>query len=244
MKGIISASEIVLRVPDGYNWFILWIQISSEEGSDSTSSESESDIESSMESSETSSSESSSSVDQFQPGPAKKAKVLKPKKALAKLAKKKGDKKSEKSILKHVKEAEKVTSEKVGPEMEKELVRIEKNMTKWQKKGVEKEALQRFIGRIMRYSKQSDIFVSCDHAVFLNEMGLISLVEMDLTGTLNETGPVTPEQARVRSNRLLSLIIDQNVRERIQQTWDGMAWMDRSHMVSTFETGKFWGYGH
>ena len=74
--------------------------------------------------------------DQFQQGPAKKVKTValtKPKKALAKLARKKNDKKSDRSIREHVKMAEKVESEKVGPNMERELVRIEKKLDDWKK---------------------------------------------------------------------------------------------------------------
>ena len=63
-------------------------------------------------------------------------------------------------------------------------------------------------------------------------MGLISLLELDLVGTLNESGPITPEQARIKANRLLSLVIDSECRERIQQTWDGMAWIERSRALT------------
>ena len=179
-------------------------------------------------SSEETSEETSSSSDEFQQGPAKKPKVLKPKKALAKLARKKNDKKSKRSILEHVEKAKKVTSEVVGSDIEKELVRLEKKMAIWKKKKVEPQAMQRFVGRVMFSAKSLNIIVACDHAVFLKEMGLISLLELDLRGTLDESGPITPEVARMKSNRLLSLVIDSDARERIQQTWDGMAWMDRS----------------
>ena len=157
---------------------------------------------------------------------------MKPKKALAKLARKKGDKKSDKSMQEHIKMAEKIVSEKVGDEMEKELVRIEKKMKNWKKKEVEVEAMQRFVGRMMRFSKDLNIIVACDHAVYLREMGLISLLELDMVGTLNESGPITPEQARMKANQLLSLVIDSDWRERIQQTWDGMAWIDRSRALT------------
>ena len=149
------------------------------------------------------------------------------------MAKKKGDKKSEKSIIQHVEKAKKVTSAVVGSEIEKELVRIEKKMAIWKKKKVEPEAMQRFVGRIMFGAKSLNIIVSCDHAVYLKEMGLISLLELDLVGTLNDSGPVTPEVARMKSNRLLSLVLDSQCRDRIQQTWDGMAWIDRSMFAQT-----------
>ena len=158
---------------------------------------------------------------------------MKPKKALAKFAKKKGDKKSDKSMQKHIEMAEKIFSEKVGWEMEKELVRIEKKMETWKKKQVEVDAKQRFVGRIMRKAKELDIIVACDHGVYLKEMGLISLLELDLVGTLNETGPITPEEARVKANRLLSLVMDSDCRDRIQQTWDGMAWIDGSRISTS-----------
>ena len=158
----------------------------------------------------------------------KKQKILKPKKVLAKQAKKKGDKKSEKSLMDQMKEAEKITSAKVGPEMETELQRLEKKIAAWSKKGVEKDALQRFAGRVMKLIKELGIIVACDHAVFQKEVGLISLLEMDLVATLNESGPIDLEQARARANALFSLIVDSSVAERIERTWDGMAWRIRS----------------
>lgn len=174
-------------------------------------------------------SSSDSSSDSAQAGPVnKKAKVLKPKKELAKLAKKKGDKNSEKSLMEKMKKAEKVTSAKVGPEMEKELKRLEKKMAEWKEKGVETEALQRFVGRVMKQAKGLNVIVACDHAVFRQEVGLITILEMDLVGTLDESGPIDLETAKSRANHLFSLIIDSDVSNRIERTWDGMAWRIKS----------------
>ena len=149
---------------------------------------------------------------------------MKPKKALAKLARKKGDKKSERSILEHVKEAEKVVSEKVGNKIEKELVRIESRMTEWVEKGVELEAVQRFVGRIMKKTKELNIFVSCDHAVFTKEVGVVRLLEMDLVGTLNESGPVNFNKMQGRANELFHLAIDTAGAKRLERSWNGTAW--------------------
>lgn len=188
--------------------------------------------------SDSSTSTATSSSEEAAPGPSKRprvskkvkkaAKKAKPSKVLAKNAKKKNDKKCRRSILKHVKEAQKITSEKVGPKMEKECQRVEKNLDSWKKDGVEVDALQRYVGRIMKKVKELNVIVSCDHAVFLREAGLISLLEMDLVGTLDDTGPITPQLARMKANSLLELVIDSDSRNRIQQTWDGMAWKFRS----------------
>ena len=159
--------------------------------------------------------------------------MMKPKKALAKLARKRNDKKSDKSMQEHIEMAQQVVSEKVGMAMEKEVKSIEKKLEDWKRKKVEIEAIQRFVGRIMRKVKDLNIIVSCDHGVYLKEMGLISLLELDLVGTLNESGPITPEEARVKANRLLSLVIDSDCRDRIQQTWDGMAWIERSRVLTS-----------
>ena len=190
-----------------------------------------------------STSTATSSSDENSPGPAKRPRVskkvkkaiqkspkeVKPSKILAKTAKKKNDKKCKRSILKHVKEAQKVASEKC-PDMEKECKRVEKNLDSWKGKGVEVDALQRYVGRIMKKVKELNVIVVCDHAVFLKEVGLISLLEMDLVGTLNDTGPITPELAKMKANSLLELVVDTDCRNRIQQSWDGMAWRVRSEM--------------
>ena len=86
--------------------------------------------------------------------------MLKPNKILAKQARKKGDKKSEKSLMEQKKEAEKITSEKVGSEMESELQRLEKKIKIWKEKGVEKENIQRFAGRVMKLIKELNIIVA------------------------------------------------------------------------------------
>ena len=126
-------------------------------------------------SSDSSTSTATSSSDEAAPGPSKRprvtkkvkkaAKKAKPSKVLAKNAKKKNDKKCRRSILKHVKEAQKITSEKVGQKMEKECQRVEKNLDSWKKDGVEVDALQRYVGRIMKKVKELNVIVSCDHAV-------------------------------------------------------------------------------
>ena len=190
-----------------------------------------------------SSTSTASSSDHLAPGPSKKMKMVKkeddvkPSKMLAKNARKKNDKKCQRSILKHVEEARKVTSKKFGSQVEKELQRIEKLIETWKKGGLELDAIQRFVGRILKFVKDLDVIVACDHAVFRREMGLISLLEMDLVSTLNETGPITPEVARMKANKLLSLVLDSDCRNRIQQTWDGMAWKFRSELDMTATQG-------
>ena len=198
-----------------------------------------------------STSTATSSSEENSPGPSKRPRVskkvkkaikkspnkeVKPSKILAKTAKKKNDKKCKRSILKHVKEAQKVVSENC-PDMEKECKKVEKNLDSWKEKGVETEALQRYVGRIMKKVKELNVIVVCDHAVFLKEVGLISLLEMDLVGTLNDTGPITPELAKMKANSLLELVIDTDCRNRIQQSWDGMAWRIRSE-TDNVENGK------
>ena len=149
---------------------------------------------------------------------------MKPKKVLAKLARKKGDKKSERSILEHVKKAEEVVSEKVGMKMEKELQRIESRITEWVEKGVELEAVQRFVARIMKKVKDLNVYVACDHAIFVKEVGVVRLLEMDLVGTLNESGPVNFNKMQGRSNELFHLAIDTAGVKRLERSWNGTAW--------------------
>ena len=150
----------------------------------------------------------------------------KPAKKLAKQAKKKGDRKSNRSIMEHIKEAQKVTSDAVGPEMEKELGRIEAKMLAWEKKDVEKESLQRFAARILAFIKEQGIVCSVDHAIFQQEIGRIHLLEMDMVNTLDRTNDKTSlEAARGKANELLLKVFDSGANDRLERTLQGTTWL-------------------
>ena len=164
---------------------------------------------------------------------ARKAKKNRPAKKLAKQARKKGDKKSSRSILEHIQEAQKITSDAVGPEMEKELSRIESKLTAWDKKEVEPWALQRFVARILAFIKERGIVGSVDHAIFQQEMGRIHLLEMDMVDTLNKTNDKTSaEAARNRANELLLKVFDSGANERLERTLQGTTWFYGGNNVS------------
>ena len=209
------------------------IKVSSEEVQSSSSSSSSSEEESSS-SSETETSDTSMEV----PVPKKKVKkISKGKKAakkLAKQAKKKGDKKSSNSILEHVKEARKVTSDVVGNEVEEELTRIESKFVEWKKKGVESHVMQRFAARTLAYVKELKIVCSVDHAIFQQEIGRIHLLEMDMVDTLDRTNDKTDlERARNRANELLTKVFDSGANERLERSLQGTTWFYGQENVST-----------
>lgn len=148
-----------------------------------------------------------------------------PAKKLAKQARKKGDKKSSRSILKHVEEARKVDSEAIGDEMEKELSRMEKLMLEWEKKKVEPYALQRFAARILAFVKEQGIICAVDHAVFQQEIGRIHILEMDMVDTLDKTNDKTSlEAARERANQLLLTVFDSGANDRLERSLQGTTW--------------------
>ena len=158
-------------------------------------------------------------------------------KQLAKQAKKKGDKKSKRSILEHVKEAQKVTSDVVGEEIEVELSRIEAKLAEWKKKKVEPFAMQRFAARVLAGLKELKIICSVDHAIFQHEIGRIHLLEMDLVETLDKTNDKTSlEAARNRANELLTKVFDSGASERLERTLQGTTW--RYNGNSTLETAQ------
>ena len=179
------------------------------------------------------------------PTPSKKVKKNKKNsqvKKLAKQAKKKGDRKSGRSILKHVKEARKVTSDAVGEEMEKELTRMEKLMKEWEKKKVEPYALQRFAARVLAFVKEQGIICAVDHAVFQQEIGRIHILEMDMVDTLNKTNDKTTlEAARERANQLLLTVFDSAANERLERSLQGTTWFYGGNMDSTtnISQGKY-----
>ena len=144
---------------------------------------------------------------------------------MARNARKKNDKKSKKSILKHVKEAEKVSSEAIGKEMDDELERIEKKMEVWQKKNVEPHSMQRFAARILKFIKRTGVITSVDHAIFQHEMGRIHLLEMDMVGSLDRSGDKTNlELARSKANELLHKVFDSGASDRLERSLEGTTW--------------------
>ena len=180
----------------------------------------------------TSSDEFSTSSDEPTSTKAAKKK-LKPNQLLAKKAAKKNDKKSKRSILEHVEIAQQVTSEKVGSEMEKELQRLEKKIAVWKEKDVEIHSVQRFVARIMKKVTSLNIVVGCDHAIFVQEMGLVRLLEMDLSGTMDRYPEgVNLQVMRNRANELFHLTFDSNIDSRLEQTRNGTAWLMRDQTGS------------
>ena len=191
-----------------------------ESSSTASTASTESETSASMESE---SSESSAE----EPVPAKKVKgnKKKPAKELAKLARKKNDKKSKRSILKHVKEAEKVTSDAVGSEMDEELVRIEGKIDDWMARNVEQHAMQRFAARFLKFIKKTGVVGAVDHAVFLHEIGRIHLLEMDMVGSLDKTNDKTNlEMARAKANELLHKVFDSGASDRLERSLQGTTW--------------------
>ena len=150
----------------------------------------------------------------------------KPARKLAKLAAKRNDKKSDRSIREHIKEARKVTSDAVGPEMEKELQRMESKLESWDKKKVELHSMQRFAARLLSKFKEMGIVCAVDHAIFQQEIGRIHLLEMDMVGSLDKTNDKTSlEKARQRANELLHLVFDSGAKERLERTLQGTTWL-------------------
>ena len=118
-----------------------------------------------------------------------------------------------------------ITSDAVGPEMEKELRRLELKMEAWDKKEVERSSLQRFAARILAFIKERGIVSAVDHAIFEQEIGRIHLLEMDMVNTLNKTNDKTSmEAARNRANELLLKVFDSGANERLERTLQGTTW--------------------
>ena len=178
--------------------------------------------------------ESSSSED-CEPAPAKKAKKAKvspkkkmvkkataPQKKLAKKAAKKGDRKSDKTIMELANEAMKIHSEKVGQEMEKQLSTLENLFAKWKEEDVDEGDLQRFAARILKALKTLDILCAVDTAIFKKEIGRIRLLEMEISSMDSETG-LNRQELKDASTRLLSMVVDTE-NGRLDQTREGTAW--------------------
>ena len=181
--------------------------------------------ESSTESSScsSSSSSSSSSDEECRPAPMKKLKKTpkkSPQKKLAKNAAKKGDCKSEKTILELAEEAMRIESEAVGKEMEENLVKFQQLLIKWKENDVEEENIQRFAARFLGQLKTLDILCAVDTAIFKKEIGVIRLLEMDITSM---DSSMDRPRLNERSNQLLSMVVDTD-RNQLDQTREGTAW--------------------
>lgn len=190
-------------------------------------------------SSESSSDSTSSSSDEAGPAPAKKAKCPKPNVQLAKLAAKKGDDLSPSKAKAMKKKARKAESEKV-PDVEEELQKIEKLIKNWKKNGVEDHVVQRFVARIFRQLRILDFIPSVDHALFKKEIGYLRLVEMDMAGSLEVSGPTNLEKIKKTAGKLINQVVDGDLAERLQRTWEGNAWILRgeSQNEKSLEEGK------
>ena len=187
-----------------------------------------SDSESSSDSTSTSSETSSSSSEaECQPAPAKKVKKsqkkkMAPQKKLAKKAAKKGDRKSEKSILELANEAMRIESEKVGQEMETELIRLDGLLEDWKNKDVEEENVQRFAAKFLNKLKKFDILCSVDTAIFKNEIGRVRLLDMDIS-PINSQAALNRQELKDRSDSLLKLVVDAQG-NHLDQTREGTSW--------------------
>ena len=184
---------------------------------------------------------SSSGSDSDEPGPSKKAKcqdeekVKKsppPHKVLAKLAAKKGDNESTAQLKKNKKRAREIKSEK-APDMEEMTKEFEKCLQVWKKKGVEDHAVVRMVGRVLAQLKNLGFMVSVDHAVFKKEIGVIRLMEMDIEGTLNSSGPTNREEIKRRAGDLFDQVVDGDCANRLQRTWEGNAWILREDSINS-----------
>ena len=186
---------------------------------------------------------SSSSSDEEGPAPAKKAKCLKPNVELAKLAAKKGDEVTSKQAKKLKKRARRADSEKV-PNVEEELRRFEKLVEVWKKNEVEDHVIQRLVARMFRLLRKLNYIPCVDYALFKKEIGYLRLVEMDMAGTLDVSGPTNRDKIKATAGKLLEQVVDGELAERLQQTWEGNAWILRSKSSNesqndTSKKGKF-----
>ena len=195
--------------------------------------EGESSAESSSDSSSGSSNSSTSSTssDECRPSPAKKVKKTKvkksaPHKKLAKKAAKKGDCKSEKTILELAEQAMRIESEAVGKEMEKELIRIGKLFAKWKENDVEEENIQLFAAKVLNELKKLDILCAVDTAIFKNEIGRVRLLGMEVEPMDSQKG-FNRLELKNRAESLLEKVIDTE-NARLDQTKEGTAWNVRS----------------
>ena len=210
----------------------------------STETSSTDTLETDSVTSETMESESSEeSVEDPTPTPSKRLKSDKkkgknnPAKKLAKNARKKNDKKSKRSILEHIEEAQKIHSDVIGPEMDRELERVEKKLATWKSKDVEMHSLQRFVARILKKIKDLGIVASVDHAVFQKEMGRIHLLEMDIVDSANGSEDRTDrEAARNKADELLHKAFDSGAPEKLQRTLQGTTWLYGQQNASSDST--------
>ena len=190
-----------------------------------------------------SSSSSSASSDEAMPAPSKKAKCLKPHQQLAKKAAKKGDDESPKKLKQLRKRARRADSDKV-PDFEEQLQKMEKLIDDWKKNEVEDHVVQRFVARMFRKLRTLNYIPCVDYALFKKEIGYFRLVEMDMAGTLDMTGPTNREKIKATAGRLLDQVVDGELADRLQQTWEGNAWILRSKssnemMNGTSDAGMF-----
>ena len=188
-------------------------------------------------SSDSSGSESTSSSDEAGPAPAKKAKCPKPNVQLAKLAAKKGDKLSPAQIKTQKKEARKAESEKV-PDVEEELQKIEKLIETWKKNGVEDHVVQRFVARMFRKLRILNFIPSVDHALFKKEIGYFRLIEMDMAGSLDVSGPTNVDKIKKTAGKLMEQVVDGDLAERLQRTWEGNAWILRGESSNDLNSNE------
>ena len=141
---------------------------------------------------------------------------------MAKKAAKKGDCKSEKTILELAEEAMRIESEVVGDEMEKELIRIGHLLSKWKEYDVEEDNIQRFAAKFLNQLKKLDILCAVDTAIFKNEIGRVRLLAMDVSPMDSQKG-LNRQELKDRSDSLLKLVIDTE-EARLDQTREGTAW--------------------
>ena len=95
---------------------------------------------------------------------------------------------SSKQAKKLKKRARRADSDKV-PNVEEELQRFEKLVEIWKKNEVEDHVVQRLVARMFRLLRKLNYIPSVDYALFKQEIGYLRLIEMDMAGTLDVTGP-------------------------------------------------------
>ena len=154
---------------------------------------------------------------------------------MAKKAAKKGDCKSEKTILELAEEAMKIESEKVGKEMEKELSRFRKLFAKWKENDVEEDNIQLFAAGILKELKELNILCSVDTAIFKNEIGRVRLLGMDIEPMDSQKG-LNRVELKERADSLLGKVIDTE-NARLDQTREGTAWNVRDLKSTTIIDG-------
>ena len=147
------------------------------------------------------------------------------KKTLAKTAAKKGDDKSEKTIMELAEEAMRIESEAVGNEMEETVNLVENLFKKWMEMDVEEENIQRFAARILKSLQKFDIICSVDQAIFKREIGVVRLLEMELD---DDVSAEDLQPVKERADKLLSLVVNPDDMERLDQTKQGTAWVVKS----------------